>query len=166
MIDAGLDIRLATRDDVTDILALQDANQANRGGRLSARLPHEWFEQVIAEMPVIVARREGEVVGYAVSSSIAAQISIPIVAAMLKIYDAPPNSYIYGPVCVAESERRRGLASAMVAAMRTHLPGRDGFAFIRADNTPSLTAHTKMGMRVAAEFSLRDVDYVVVDFRG
>ena len=166
MTDDELDIGLATPDDVAGILVLQDANQADRGGTLSARLPRQWFEQTIAEMPVVVARRGGKIVGYAVTSSIEAQLSIPIVQAMMKVYDAPAGSYIYGPVCVAETERQRGVASAMVAALRARLPGRNSFSFIRADNAPSLTAHTKMGMRVAAEFSLGDVGYVVVDLPG
>jgi GNAT superfamily N-acetyltransferase len=75
-----------------------------------------------------------------------------------------PNAYIYGPVCVAADERVQGLASALFAALLARVPDRECFTFIRGDNTASLRAHAKMGMRTVATFTLGDVDYVVVAY--
>jgi L-amino acid N-acyltransferase YncA len=85
---------------------------------------------------------------------------------MLKVYSGTPNAYNYGPICVAESERGRGLAGAMFAALRARLPKREGVAFIRRDNPTSLLAHKKMGMQEVAEFTHDGLVYVVVAYGG
>jgi predicted GNAT superfamily acetyltransferase len=117
-------------------------------------------------MPIIAARRSGRVVGYVVTSALSAQADIPIVAALLRAYPGLPGAYIYGPICVAESERGRGLAAAMVAALRRQLPGLEGFTFIRADNTVSREVHRRLGMREAAQFNHAGEGYVVVAYVG
>jgi len=38
----------------------------------------------------------------------------------------------------------------MFEALKARLPGREGFTFIRRDNTASLKVHTKMGMNEVA----------------
>jgi predicted GNAT family acetyltransferase len=65
---------------------------------------------------------------------------IPTVQAMVATFPAPPHSFIQGPVCVAASERGKGLAGLMSAAMRARLPGRAAMTFIRSDNVTSLRA--------------------------
>jgi ribosomal protein S18 acetylase RimI-like enzyme len=162
----SVEIALATSHDVPGILKLQERNFRENGGTLSVRLPRQWFEAALSDMPIIVARRDGHVVGYVVSATLAGQAHDPIVQAMLRAYPGSPGAYIYGPICVAESERGRGLASAMFTALRARLPGREGFTFIRRDNTMSIKVHTRMGMREVAEFTRGDVTYVVVAYAG
>jgi GNAT superfamily N-acetyltransferase len=74
------------------------------------------------------------------------------------------SAYIYGPVCVADKERGHGLAAALFADLLARVPDRECFTFIRGDNTGSLRAHAKMGMRTVATFTLGDVDYIVVAY--
>ena len=100
---------------------------------------------------MIVARRDGRVVGYLVSSPYSAHADVAVVRAMLRAYPGSPGAYNYGPVCVAKSERGRGLAGAMFRALRERLPDRQGISFIRHDNTASLKAHKTMGMQQVAE---------------
>jgi hypothetical protein len=59
--------------DIDGVLALQEANQAEHGGTLSARMPRAFFAATLPDMPVgdmpvgglpvIVARRKSRVVG-------------------------------------------------------------------------------------------------------
>jgi predicted GNAT superfamily acetyltransferase len=156
------DIGLATRDDIAGILALQEENLLDHGGSLSVRLPADWFERAMLEMPLIVGRRDGKIVGYVVATTIAAQMKIPIVRAMLHKFPAPPNCFIQGPVCVADSERGKGLAGLMFAEMRASLPGRAAITFIRSDNDASLRAHAKMGICRVGEFEIGGECYTVV----
>ncbi len=161
------EIALATAEDIAGILDLQGRNQPERGGTLSARLPREWLEAAVAGMPVIVARKEGRVVGYLVSASRDAYAGVPVVAAMLRAYPgAAPDAYAYGPVCVAEEARGRGLAGAMFAALRARLPGREGVLFIRRDNAASLRAHARMGMREVARFTHGGAEMAVLAYIG
>jgi predicted GNAT superfamily acetyltransferase len=164
MSNTAPEIGQATRTDIAGIIELQDANHLDRGGLLSVRFPREWFEARLTDTPVIVARRDGRIVAYLISSSIEAQASARIVQAMLKAYSHSPSAYIYGPVCVADKERGHGLAAALFADLLARVPDRECFTFIRGDNTGSLRAHAKMGMRTVATFTLGDLDYVVVAY--
>jgi L-amino acid N-acyltransferase YncA len=163
MASADYEIALATRDDIAGILDLQEQNLPEQGGVLSVRLPFEWFETALADLPLIVTRRAGRVVGYLVASSVSSQAHLPVVQAMLRVY---PGSHIYGPICIAESERGRGLAAELFAAQRVQLGGRECVTFIRHDNARSLRAHAKMGMREVAEFTHGDNVLVVVAYTG
>jgi predicted N-acetyltransferase YhbS len=162
----GYEVTPAARDDIPAILDLQEQNLRSHGGALSVRFSREWFEQAISDMPIIVARCEGHVVGYVVSTPLTAQAHDPIIQAMLRAYRGSSNAYNYGPICVAKAHRGRGLAIAMFKELRARLPGREGFTFIRADNTASRNVHLKMGMREVAEFALNDAAYVVVAYKG
>jgi predicted GNAT family acetyltransferase len=81
---------------------------------------------------------------------------------MLRAYPGSPGAYIYGPVCVAESERGRGIAAALFAAVRERTVGRECFTFIRRDNGLSLRAHARMGLREVAAFAHGGAELVVV----
>ena len=160
------EIAVATRDDVPGILDLQERNLRSNGGALSVPFSRQWFEVAIADMPIIVARREGCVVGYVVSTPLTAQAHNPIIRAMLSAWPGSPGAYNYGPICVSESERGQGLAMAMFQALRERLPAREGFTFIRRDNMVSVRVHTRMGMHEVAEFMHDRVPYVVVAYKG
>jgi predicted N-acetyltransferase YhbS len=133
---------------------------------LTVRLPGEWFESAIAALSVIVARRSSKVVGYVAAGEIAAQAHLPIIRAMLRAYPASPGAYLYGPICVAQSERNRGLAGALFDALRVRLHGRDSITFIRVDNAASRRAHAKMGMKEVAEFIHDGVEQIIVVYEG
>ena len=117
-------------------------------------------------MPIVVARHEGRVVGYLVSSPLSANADVPIVQAMLAAYRGARNAYVYGPICVEETKRGRGLAGAMFAALRAQLPGREGVLFIRRDNPASLRAHARMGMQEVAEFTHGGAAFAVLSYNG
>jgi hypothetical protein len=117
-------------------------------------------------MPIIVGRRDGKVVGYVLSTSLAAKSHVPIVQAMLRSFPAPPDCYLYGPVCVDTIERGKGLAGMMFEELRARLPGRHAMTFVRADNPPSLQAHRKMGMRELGSFKSEGVPHIALTYTG
>src|SRR5262245_59621321 len=121
---ANYETGLATSEDIPAIVALQEANLHENGGGLSVRQTTNWFRCTMSEMPIVVARRDGVVVGYALATSIAAKSHVGIVQTMLRAFPIPSNCFLYGPVCVTESERGNGLAGMMYQEMRKRLPGR------------------------------------------
>jgi hypothetical protein len=163
---SAYEIALAVREDIAGILDLQEQNLRENGGTLSVRFSRDWFEAALCDLPVIVARRGGRVVGYLVSSSKAAQAHVPIIRATLEAYPGAPDAYLYGPICVAETERGQNLPAALMADLRARLPGREGITFIRRDNVASLRAHARIGMREAAEFVHGGAGVIVVACRG
>ena len=160
---ANYQITLGTPDDVAAILALQESNLPDNGGSLSVRGPAAWFTHAIGQKSLVVARCDGKLVGYVLGSSIATKAHVPIIQAMLKTFPTPADCYLYGPVCVAETERGKGLAGAMFEKLQSHM-SRPAITFVRADNDPSLRAHRKMGMRDLGRFTNDGVSYVALMF--
>jgi predicted GNAT superfamily acetyltransferase len=156
------EIVLATRDDVIGILDLQEQNLLGRGGLLSVRLPDAFIEAALEDLPQIVARRDGKIVAYLLAGSRGLHAQTPIIQAMFRAYPGSHDAYVYGPICVAESERGHGLATALFAELRGRLPGRECIAFVRRDNAASLQAHLKMGMKDVASFEHDGVAHAVL----
>src|SRR5215470_19240495 len=136
----GIEIATASARDLDGILALQEANLPERGGTLSARLSRAQLEAMIADLPLLVARRGDVVVGYLLAASQATVSAVPVIRAMLAAYAGGPDAYVYGPIVVAEGERGSGLAQRLFESLRARLPGREGILFIRSDNSASLRA--------------------------
>jgi L-amino acid N-acyltransferase YncA len=161
---ADYEISLATLDDIPGILTLQEPNLVERGGGLSVRQTTDWFKNAVVEKSVVVARRDGKVVGYVLGTSLAAKAHVAIIQTMLRAFPAQPDCYLHGPVCVAETERGKGLAVALFKELQAHMSGRSAMTFIRADNAPSLRAHRKMGMRDLGAFTNEGVPYIAFKY--
>lgn len=162
----GIEIGTASARDLDGILALQEANRPERGGTLSALLSREQVEAMLADLPLLVARRGDAIVGYLLAASRATVAAVPVIRAMLAAYAGAPDAYVYGPIVVAESERGRGLAQRLFESLRRRIPGREGILFIRADNSVSLRAHEKMGVVPCGTFRHNERDYVVLSYEG
>ncbi len=162
----GTEIGTAAERDIEGILALQDANQPERGGALSARLSRAQLEAMLADLPLLVARRGEVIVGYLLAASGTTVAEVPIVRAMLAAYPGTPGAYVYGPIVVAETERGHGLAQKLFESLKMRLPGREGILFIRADNSASLRAHRKMGVVPRGTFRHNERDFVVLSYEG
>jgi predicted GNAT superfamily acetyltransferase len=161
-----VDIRSATEIDLDGIMALQAANQPERGGALSASLPRSRVVAMMRAMPLIVARCSERITGFLMTSTREMNADVPVIRAMLAAYPGAPDAYVYGPVCVSAEERGKGLAQAMFAEVQRLLPGREGILFIRRDNPASLRAHAKMGMHEVAGFVFNGIDYVALSSVG
>jgi L-amino acid N-acyltransferase YncA len=157
-------ISIATMNDVPEILALQSENQVTRGGFLSIEFPAPWFETVIKDMPTVVARRDGRLVGYLVSSQPASTQHLPLPQAKQRAYAGRRGAYNSGPLCIVQNERGRGLIAKLFETQRSLLAGREGIAFIRRDNAASRVVHARYDFREVAEFSHGGVDYLVVSY--
>jgi len=161
---ANYDISLGRVDDIPEILVLQEANLAERGGGLTARQTADWFRHAILEKSLIVGRAERNIIGYVLGTSLAAKAHVMVVQTMLRNFPPPTDCYLYGPVCVAETQRGKGLAGALFQVLQAHMAGRPAMTFIRADNIPSLRAHRKMGMSELGSFIHADVSYIALGY--
>jgi GNAT superfamily N-acetyltransferase len=158
------EISLGTPNDIPEILTLQELNLIERGGGLSVRQTADWFRHAILEKSLVVGHRNGKVAGYVLGTSLAAKAHVVMVQAMLRAFPAPLDCYLYGPVCVAEAERGKGLAGALFKELQAHMGGRPAMTFVRADNVPSLQAHRKMGMRELGTFMSEGIPHVALSY--
>jgi len=74
-----VEVGQATEADVEGLLELQAANQAEHGGGLSASLPGSRIVAMMSDMPLIVARRNGRIIGFLMTSTCALSADIPII---------------------------------------------------------------------------------------
>lgn len=156
----------ATETDLDGILELQAANQIERGGMLSASLPRVRIAEMMRDMPLVVARDDGRVIGFLMTTTRALNADLPIVQSMFAAYHGTDDAYVYGPICVDAAARGKGLARAMFTELRRLEPGREGILFIRRDNEASLRVHVGMGMREVAKFQFIEFDFAVFSYTG
>jgi hypothetical protein len=118
---ADYEISLGRLGDIPSILALQETNLVGRGGSLSVRQTADWFRQAIVEKSLVVGRHDQKVVGYVSGTSLAANTHVMIIQTMLRDFPPPPDCYLYGPVCVAETERgKRACWCSFRSAAKAH----------------------------------------------
>lgn len=168
--------------DLHGLIALQDANlhdalePAQRNdGFLSARFDEAQFAHMNRDIAVIVARETERIVGYLCASGIAANRDIPLLATMIAGFSrtdflgrslSSQRSFIYGPVCVANSHRGAGVLRGMYDRLRDQLAGDydAGVLFIAKSNGRSLGAHHKLGCTIVGEFRHDDKAYWTLAF--
>lgn len=163
MSESNIQIKVATQSDLEGILKLQSENQTSRGGSLSAELTPEQVQEMMSDMPQIVAVVDNEVVGFLLTTSqvVNKKRNVPIVDAMFTSYTGNSDSYIYGPVCVSDTQRGKGLAQLMFKELLNKEPDREGILFIKSDNEASLRAHEKMGINKVSSFVFNNANFDV-----
>lgn len=166
MTKSKTNIGRASEADLDGIVGLQAENQPERGGTLSASLPRSRIAEMMREMPLIVARRGEHISGFLMTSTRAMNADVPVITAMLAAYSGTLDAYVYGPVCVEAEERGKGLAQTMFSELRRLAPVREGILFIRRDNSASMRAHAKMGMREVAGFVFGGNELAVLSYVG
>ncbi|MEH2230331.1 MAG: GNAT family N-acetyltransferase [Nostoc sp.] len=155
----------ASPSDVTAIVKLAQANDAEHGGMLLGHLEPEAVMMTISQMPSVVARKNGQVVGFLLSWS-KTTANLPIIKVMLQTYSGTKDAYLYGPICVDETMRGQGIAAVMFAKLKDFLPKREGILFIKANNKASLQAHQKMGMCKMAEFIYEGTEFLIFAYNS
>ncbi|MDZ8134701.1 MAG: GNAT family N-acetyltransferase [Nostoc sp. DedQUE04] len=155
----------ASPSDVSGIVKLAQANDAEHGGMLLGHLEPEAVMMTISQMPSVVARKNGQVVGFLLSWS-KTTVNLPIIKVMLQTYPGTRDAYLYGPICVDETMRGQGIAAVMFAKLKDLLPKREGILFIKASNKASLQAHQKMGMCKMAEFIYEGTEFLIFAYNS
>jgi hypothetical protein len=122
-----------------------------------------WFERVIDETAIIVAKQDQRLAGYLVCSSRSATEHLQLAQAKYRAYPgAAPDAYNSGPLCISAEDRGRDLASKLFSAQRACFGNREGVAFVRRDNGGSRAVHIRSGFTEVAAFTHDGVDYLVL----
>lgn len=158
-------ISQATAAHAEAITALISDNSVDRGGRISREFTGDQIRELIAgPMPVVIAKSEEQIVGVLFTAARSSAFS-PSVAAMLRVWPGDENAYIYGPVCVATSQRGKGLLRQLFDEVRRLLPDREAILFIQGNNEVSLRAHSRLGMKEVAQFVHKGEEFSVLSGR-
>src|ERR1700712_2546551 len=126
--------RPATLSDVERISALLLANAADRGGALYGDWSVAVVEECISSGQLIIIAIDGADLLGVLFTSEKACASAPPVLAMLKAWPGSADAYVYGPVCIDQAARGKGVLEALHAELVTRRPGREAILFIKANN--------------------------------
>jgi acetyltransferase (GNAT) family protein len=178
-----MDVRRATPLDMDGILQLQAASfignlsaEDREDGFLSMEFTLQQFDSMARDCALIVAVEHDQVVGYLCSASVDYCGQFPLLAALLQRFpdlryaEQPLDSYrtfVYGPVCIARSQRGRGLLRALYQELLRAISSRYdlGVALISKDNPRSFEAHVrKLGMTPVGDYEFRRQQYDIVAF--
>ena len=155
--------RPAVAADASRISALLCANKAERGGALLG----DWSVGVVTAWIksgsfVVVADDGPRLAGVLFTEEKAHAVSPPVIV-MLRVWGGGSTAYVYGPVCIDQRSRGRGVLEALYAAVVAQMPGREAVLFIRRSNTRSLRAHARLGMAEVARFTFGDEEFLVLN---
>jgi L-amino acid N-acyltransferase YncA len=157
-----IEIRWAQTEDAARVSSLLTMNSSQRGGALYG----DWSIGVVAKWissgALIVIAIDGSKLLGALFTSEKAQASAAPVVAMLRAWPGADDAYVYGPVCIDEAARGKGVLEKLFAYVTGRLPGRAPVLFIKANNTRSLQAHAKLGLRQVADFRLGGEVFIVL----
>jgi GNAT superfamily N-acetyltransferase len=162
----------ANASHILGFLALQERNllihvpeSKQAGGFVTTPFTEAQLQEILVKEDVFVALHEGEVMGYVVCASWSYLSQYLIFAFMMKLLPSVTafeeavterNSYQYGPVCVAEAWRGKGVFEQLFAYARAQMQAKYPYAltFVNKRNRRSFEAHTrKLGLRPLQEFS-------------
>ena len=145
-----------TPQDIAAVAALLQANESGEGS-LTGKFPDEKVRGMLVQPSPVVSAWDGDqLLGVLFTMEATAAASVPVLAAMRKAWPGSPSDYLYGPVCVAEKARGKGLLRQLHDRIRAHLPGRAAVLFIADSNHVSRSAHERLGMRAVASFEWTD----------
>jgi hypothetical protein len=171
--------RMGNSDDITGVLALQEANLwrnltplERQRGFVTTPFTTSQLETIIAERGMFVIAVDEQIVAYAFAGSWAYFQQWEIFQVMtarlpqLSFQGQPvtvANSFQYGPVCVAEAYRGQGLLPLIFESLRREWQQQYPVAltFINAVNTISTQAHVrKLGWEVIDHFDFNGNNYL------
>jgi ribosomal protein S18 acetylase RimI-like enzyme len=159
-------IRPGTLDDAEQISALLMANGADRGGELYGDWSVGVVKDTITSGQLILVAVEGAHLLGVLFTSEMAHASSPPVLAMLKAWPGSADAFVYGPVCIDQAARGKGVLEALYAELTRRRPNREAILFIKANNTRSLRAHARLGLVQVARFTLDGEVFVVLSSRS
>ena len=173
-----------TQADIPGILELQEKNlfrnlteEELKKGFVTTPFTVEQLNELMELNGVFVAKNENEkVIAYAFAGSWKYFEQWEIFNYMVSRFPqinfrgreiTTENSFQYGPICIDENYRGRGIINLIFEEMRLELLKRYTISvtFINRDNVISKEAHTKkLGWEIIDEFEFNDKNYISLGF--
>ncbi|MEO5788815.1 GNAT family acetyltransferase [Gelidibacter sp.] len=176
--------RIGTQDDIKGILSLQEkylyrnlTDQEREKGFVTTPFTIPQIEEIIQQNGIFIAENEDDgIIAYAFAGSWSNfeqwEIFIYIVSRFPQLsfhgnHITTENSFQYGPVCIDERYRGRGLLNQIFEEMRLEFLKKYpiSITFINKINVISEKAHTKkLGWEIIDEFQFNNNTYIGLAF--
>lgn len=176
----ALVFRRAESADFESLVSLQNSNLASnlsddqrRDGFLSVSFSAKQFADMNDDLCVVVGTQEKVVKAFLCASTVEFNKPFALPKTMIDrfpqaIYDSKPLSdwlvCIAGPVCIDAALRGQGVLEMLYDCFYDIAPPQYELAtvFVSADNTRSIRAHEKLGMRIVDEFDFNTRRHVIM----
>ena len=177
-----------TTKDLEQILVLQQKNhpeklstdEIQKEGFVTVQHDFETLEAMNAEYPHVIAKKEGEVIGYALVMLQNFRNRIPVLFSLfekidrINYQDKLIKSYRYfvmGQVCIAKGFRGLGIFQKMYVQLRDQMSSDFDFVIteVACNNPRSIRAHEKVGFKTVYQYvSSKGEEWAIVlwDWRG
>lgn len=179
----NIPFEIAKNSDIEGILALQELNlvsnmneEEKASGFVTTRFTVEQLQDVIRNEGLFIAKDTNKIIAYIFAESWDFFSQWPIFNFMTTLFPnltfldfeiTTKNSFQYGPICIDEKYRGKGLINPFFEFMRTHVVNKYplGVTFINKLNIPSKKAHTeKLNWTIIADFQFNNNDYFVLAY--
>ena len=181
----AMDLTTATmrETDIIPILQIQNENLRDnltpdqlRDGYLSIAFSENDFREFNRDLGVIVAKTQGQVIGYCCVSSAGFNAKFPIldqIVAQLSSYLVPGeqqqptevSTCFYGPACIAKPFRGKNVLTHLFSH-GLKISDEAGysfcFSFISSENKRSLKAHLKLPFQPVGSVVYHGNEYIVI----
>ncbi len=158
---------VATPDDVRQILDLQARNLPGAlsaetmasQGFVTVRHDPVVLQRMNDASPAVIAKADGQVIGYALVMPRAFAPDVPILAPMFALLDGlswrgrplrdDPRWFVMGQICVADGYRGRGVPDGLYQHMKDTYRSRYDFVIteVAERNTRSMRIHERVGFQ-------------------
>lgn len=162
---------ILTANDITKLLSLQRENlkinlepdAIDSQGFVSFVYDPQIIQNMMDTAPQIIVKKDGELVGYALSTTLPVGLTIPLMQPLIEMtetldYEGIPLSkkryYIMGQVCVKMGYRGLGLFDLLYKGHKQYLSPNFDYVVteIADDNKRSLAAHKRVGFKTIHEY--------------
>lgn len=169
-----------TDQDLHQILDLQSRNlptnisetEAQSEGFVTVHHDFELLKRMNEPYPHIIARDEGQIIGYALVMLRSFQQDIPVLVPMFQEIDetfykgeklGEANYFVMGQVCIGRSYRGQGVFAGLYREMQMQMRPHFDYIITEVDkcNARSLRAHEKVGFEKVQEYR-SGVDWVIL----
>ncbi|VEA73083.1 Uncharacterised protein [Serratia rubidaea] len=175
-------IRPAQSADYPAILALQAQNvpehlsaEQRRQGFIVSTMDEAQLARINAALGILVAEAEGELAGFVCLTQANVQPRPEVVDAMLATlepqrFDGRPINqqryFLYGPVCLAQRWRGKGVLKQLFAAVKAHTRASYdlGFSLLTTLTRTRSPPSARAGMTTVTTFSCRGKRYYLLAF--
>lgn len=156
-------VREYHKSDIEQITALLQANSQAQGGMLYGNFPLAKVTTMCqSALLCLIAEEAGDIVGVVFSFALDSKTLPPIALEIKRRYPKEiQDNWFYGPVCLAENQRGKGMLAELYHQLMARLYGLP-IAFINVENRVSLRAHTRLGMRELGTFDLEGKAWVAL----
>jgi hypothetical protein len=179
----NIQLEIAKLSDIDGVLTLQKLNlvtnltdEEKKSGFVTTPFSIEQLTYVIHNEGLFIAKDNNKIIAYLFAESWDYFSQYPIFEYMISLFPKlefqdfevnSTSSFQYGPICIAQEYRGKGLIHLLFEFMRIHTVKRYplGVTFINKTNIPSLKAHTeKLKWTVIDDFQFNDNDYYILAY--